>query len=78
MNKIFVCPSLAGCHLPLYKSYHTFIGAKNINEAKKYMEEHIEEYKTTTIFLLDKITRNDDCLYYEEMFSNLNKMMKKE
>lgn len=40
--KIFVCPTLTGCHLPLYKAYSHFIGAKNINEAKKSMMEFLK------------------------------------
>lgn len=42
--KIFTCPVDAGCHSPLCKSDNIiFIGAENINEARKYMIEHIEE-----------------------------------
>ena len=63
---IFVCPSLAGCHLPLYKSYHHFIGAKNVNEAKKKMEEYIEESGTDTVFFVNKIRRDKSCIEMEK------------
>jgi hypothetical protein len=67
MNKIFVCPSWAGCHLPLYKSYHHFIGAKNINEAKKIMEEWIDrEGWDKDNFLVNKIRRDKSCIEMEE------------
>ena len=65
---IFVCPSLAGCHLPLEKSYHHFIGARNISEAKKYMEEYIEESGTGIVFFVNKIRRDDRCIEMEEEF----------
>ena len=52
--KMFVCPSLAGCHLPLYKSYQHYIRAENINKAKRIIEEYIEESGTDNI-LVDKM-----------------------
>jgi len=73
--KVFVCPSLAGCHLPMYKSYHHFIGAENINEAKKVMEEYIEDSGTDTVFYVDKIRRD---MGMEEIFNGIHKMMKLE
>jgi hypothetical protein len=76
--KIFVCPSLAGCYLPMYKSYHHFIGAENINEAKKVMEEYIEKYGDTTTFFVDKIRRDKSCEEMEETFNGIHKMMKLE
>jgi hypothetical protein len=43
MNKIFTCPMLVGCHVPLYKTRDSFfVGAKNIDEARTYVVEHIE------------------------------------
>ena len=43
MNKIFSCPQLAGCHLPLYKTSDSiFISAKNVDEAKKSIKDIIK------------------------------------
>jgi hypothetical protein len=76
MNKIFVCPSMTGCHVPLVKSYHHFIGAKNIEEARKVMVEWVEKEKPGQAFLIDKIRRDKSCEELEETFAGLGRMMK--
>jgi hypothetical protein len=45
---------MAGCHLPLYKSYQHYIRAENINKAKIIIEEYIEESGADNI-LVDKM-----------------------
>ena len=61
---LFICPSLGGCHLPLYMSYTHLIRAKNINDAKKYMIEYIEESGTDTVFFVSKIKKVKESDYF--------------
>jgi hypothetical protein len=57
---LFVCSFLAGCHLPLYKTYGHFVRANNSTEAKQVMRDYIKESKTDTVFFVDKMKRVDE------------------